>query len=400
MDYTLQPGLQSNYQVTVTLTPDELATYKTKALEHFQKEMKVEGFRPGHAPLQMVEQQVAPEYLNVALYEEALHEATKRMLQDHEDKKFIGTIYNLNIDDKQAGKVTLVFTIDVYPEVKEISQKRKKNNVQPLDTTASEAEIEDTIMNLKRQYADYQPAETVTENSVFKVNMKFLDKTGQEVNTGKLFLGKEDFEEFPQLREYFMNKKADEVVTIKYEEKKLPHTMHLHKEGMQAASIEATIGDIKEVTLPDFTPENIKKFFGNDDVTSEEQLRSKVSVLISTQKEESLLMQSIDNFLAEAMKSFDLKIPKTLIEEEVKTRMKSLQERMGGEEGMKQYFEKIGEEETKKLQQSIQDAAKGSLEKFLVLREIIEKLGIENVNREKHLDVEKALYAKLTSMDK
>ncbi|MDP4011506.1 MAG: trigger factor [Candidatus Roizmanbacteria bacterium] len=241
MEYTLQPGKQGNYQVTVTLVPDELTTYKAKALENFQKEMKVEGFRPGHAPLQMVEQKVAPEYLNVALYEEALHDATARMLEEHKDKKFIGTIYNLNIDDKKADAVTITFLIDVYPEVKETSDKWKKTKVSPVDATASKEEIEDTLQNLRKQYADYQPATEVGSDSVFKVSMGFLDKEGQEVHTGKLYLGKEDIDEFPILKEYFMGKKADEVVTITYDEKKLPHTMHLHKEGLKAATVEATI---------------------------------------------------------------------------------------------------------------------------------------------------------------
>ena len=52
------------------------------------------------------------------------------------------------------------------------------------------------------------------------------------------------------------------------------------------------------------------------------------------------LMQSVDKFLQDAGSSFEITIPKTLIDEEMKTRMKSLEERMGGEEGMKKYATK------------------------------------------------------------
>ncbi|MBP6256870.1 hypothetical protein KA405_04080 [Patescibacteria group bacterium] len=49
---------------------------------------------------------------------------------------------------------------------------------------------------------------------------------------------------------------------------------------------------------------------------------------MGNQKEEQVLMQAIDTYLQEVMKSFTIAIPKTLTDEEVKTRMKSLQERM------------------------------------------------------------------------
>ena len=63
----------------------------------------------------------------------------------------------------------------------------------------------------------------------------------------------------------------------------------------------------------------------------------------------------------------------------------------------KKYFEQIGEEEVKKLHTNISEAARSSLEKFLILKEVVEKLEIADINREAHLDVEKKLYAKIKS---
>ncbi len=395
MQYTLTPGTQSNYQITVTVPKASLGSYKEAALQQFQKDTNIEWFRPGHAPLSMVEQRIQPEYLQVAIYEEVIHQATSQLLDEHKDKKFIGQIYDFHIDDKNATDVVLMFKIDVYPEIVTKNDARKKLKLTALETDVWDKEIEETLMNIKRQYADYQPAEIVGENSVFKVGLSFIDKDGKEVHTGKLYLGKEDFAEFPQLADYFMGKKQDDAITIPYEEKKLPHTMHLHKEWITAKQIVATIGDLRTMILPEFTSENIKKFFGNDDVTTEAGLREKIAVLIRQQKEETTLMQKIDGFLQDAMKSFDIAIPMTLIGEEVKTRNKSLEERMGGSDGLKKYFEQLGEEEVKKLQKSITDAAKSSLEKFLILREIVSQLEIPDIKWESHLDVEKKLYEKL-----
>lgn len=395
MNYSLQPWPQSNYQVTITITAEELAWFKSAALAQFQKDAKIDGFRPWHAPLAMVEERVSPEYLKVAMYEEVLHATTGKMLQEHADKRFIGQMYDLRIDDAKPEAINLAFTLDVYPEIIQNDTKREKVTAPAINAEASNEEIEETITNLKRQYASYTKADSVGENSVFKIALSFVDKTGNEVHTGKLYLWKEDFQEFPLLKTLFIGKKADEVVSVDYDEKKLPPTMHVNKEWIKADKINVTVGDIQDMELPEFTAENLKKFFWNEDVKSETELREKIKLLVGNQKEEQVLMQTIDTYLQEVMKSFTIAIPKTLTDEEVKTRMKSLQERMWGEEWVKKYFEQIGEDEVKKLYTSISTAAHQSLEKFLILKEVIEKLGITDVNREGQLDVEKKLYAKI-----
>lgn len=89
-------------------------------------------------------------------------------------------------------------------------------------------------------------------------------------------------------------------------------------------------------------------------------------------------------------------VPKTLVEQEFNTRMKSLMERFGGDEKMTEYFKKIGDEQGKKFLEDIQHAAKDSLEKFFILQKIVEVLKLD-VNREKpgHLEIEMKLYDKM-----
>ena len=64
---------------------------------------------------------------------------------------------------------------------------------------------------------------------------------------------------------------------------------------------------------------------------------------------------------------------------------------------MKKYFDQIGEQETNKIYHDIEDSARTSLEKFFILRKLVELLGIENIDWNKHLDAEEKLYEKLSS---
>jgi len=82
------------------------------------------------------------------------------------------------------------------------------------------------------------------------------------------------------------------------------------------------------MSLPELTPENIKKFFGNETIQSLDDLTNEIKKLLATQKHETLLMQHVDEYLQNIMTSFAVAIPHTLIEEELKSRMKNLEEKM------------------------------------------------------------------------
>lgn len=90
-------------------------------------------------------------------------------------------------------------------------------------------------------------------------------------------------------------------------------------------------------------------------------------------------------------------IPHTVLREEMTARVKQLGDRMGGEAGLKQYFDKLGEEGTNKVYNDIEASAKTSLEKFFVLRKLVELLEINDIDWNKHLDAEEKIYAKLSS---
>lgn len=203
MDYTLKKGKNSNYEITLTVSEDELKESRKKALKSFQKEVKHDGFREGKVPLDIVEKKVQPQYLEVATYEQAIHGGTKKMLEDNKETKFIGNIYDLNREEKD-GNYIFTYKIDVYPEVEVNDDSWKKLTVEKIDAEPSQEEIDETLQNLSRQYASYDAADEVTEDAVFKVKFKHLDKDGNEVDSGSAFIGKEEFAEFPKVKELFV----------------------------------------------------------------------------------------------------------------------------------------------------------------------------------------------------
>lgn len=391
MKYTLTQWTASNVEINVTVTADELASHKSTVLKNFQKDMKAPGFRPGHMPLEMVEKQVNPAYLEMGILEEWINASVQLVLREHPEMKFIGQIYDL---DKKEGEneVTITYKLDIYPEIKVNNDNWKKNSIPALSSEISDDQLADSFKNLQRQYADYQDVQTIWDSCVAKCRFVTKNADDMEVDSGSLFIGQEEYDEFPALKTLFADKNKGDTVSIDYNESQLPMHLHCKEKDKHPTVVELTINDIKHVTMPEFNDEEIKKFFGDqDDVKTRDQLMTKIKTIMTEQQEQQALAQAIEQLIKDSTSSFDIIVPKTLVDEEIKTRMKSLEEQMWGEEGLKKYLTQIGEEAKTKMDEDIKAAAKESLNKFFVLKAIVDNLWLA-VNREQAGDVEKKVY--------
>lgn len=399
MKYDLTKGT-GNYEVKVVVDAKTQEEMKEGALKLAQKDFTFQGFRQGHVPLSIVEQNIKPEYMQMAMYEEVINKALQKVVKENEKIQFIGQPYDLQ-DTKDEKGWTITFKLDVYPEVEVKDNKRESLHVHAIEATATAEEKENAFTNLRRQYADYQDADTISEDSVAKIKFIMKDKDGNEIDKGTAFVGKEEFDEFALVKKEFVGQKKDATVEFAYDEKKLPHILHFHpkdeaKKDEKAATVSATIVDVKNVILPDFTnEETLKKLFGNEEISSESALKAKIDDVLNQQKKENELHKAVEHVIEQASASMSVTIPQTIMREEMAARIKQLGDRMGGEAGMKQYFDQIGEEGTKKVYDDIETSARLSLEKFFMLRKLTELLGIDNIDRNKHLDAEEKIYEKL-----
>ncbi len=403
MKHTLTKGNGSSYAVTVELNSQDRDTLHQKTLQSLQGEVKIQGFRPGHVPLHMVEKQIRPEYLKMAFLEEALNASIKVMIKEHADMQFIGQPYDLNNEEKGETMI-LTYKLDTYPEVTVKNADWKKLSIAAIDTAVTKEETQQALSNLSKQYADYQEADVIGKSTLVKASYTMTDKDGAELHKGTAFFGEEEYNESALLWDAVAGKKKGDAVVIAYAEAKLPHAVHYHPHGSEIAkkikNLNMSIIDTKNTILPDFTDEaTLTKLFQTPDITTYDALVEKVESVLVEQKEEQWLQQAIDGMLEDAKKSLEIEIPETFIREEMAARIKQLGERMGGEEGLKQYFAKIGEEKTTEMYDEIKASAQESLGKFFMLRKLVELLEISDINWEHQLDAEKKIYAKLVSAD-
>ena len=394
MQYKLVKGNQSNYEVVLELDEKDIQNYKTKILKDFQKELQLPWFRKWHVPLELVEKHIRPEYINAGIYEYAINEGLKKIMEENPNLKFIWNVYDLN-EKEEKGKKIITFKIDVYPEVEILNENWKAIKTEKISTEPTDEEVQQVLKNLQSQYAEYKDREDITENSVIKAKLQFKNKKGEVVEEGTVFLWPEDFKENPELAKQLIWKKKNEEIEIQYSKKQLPPHLQTKDPKRRPAVLVIIPLDIKERIEPEINDEFVQKYFGQE-LKNKEKLLEKIKEELKKAKTEGGLVKFVDEYLQKVSESFKVEIPKTIIEEEIKTRMKSLVNRFGGEEGFKKYIETIGEDKAKKLIEDIQNASKESLKKFFILRKLVELLWIKDIDWNKPLDVEKKIYEKLT----
>lgn len=397
MEKKLKKWTNCNYIIEVVYTDDEKSNARNKMIEFFWKDVKVPGFREWHAPKAMVEERLNPEYIEMWVYESLINEWLKAILDENKDIKFIWEPYDLDKDDE---KKLITVKLDVYPEVEVKNDKWKTKKMKKVESKATDAEVDEALINLKKNYADYQDTDKIEKDTVSKVWLEFLNKAWEVIENGTVYLWEPEFNdtEFAKFYDQFIWKEKWKDFEITYKEKDLPATFQKRKSKDDAKKIKITVKDVKKVILPEFTEEQIKKLFPEQkEVKNEKELKAYIKGEIERQKYESELIKSVEEYIsAVRWEHMDITIPQTLIQEEFKSRVKSLEDRLWGENWVKQYFEQLWDEKAKQFVEEISKAAQDSLEKFFILQQIAQELQLDiDRNKWEHLDVEKKLYAKI-----
>ena len=398
MNKKLTEGKNCDYIITVNFWDEDKSKVRGHVLEHFAKDMKIPGFRAWKIPTHIVEQNIQPMYVEMAITEHLINDAIQDILKENQDIKFIGEPYGYETKEDK-GTTVVTFHLDVYPEVKVEGKKWESIKMKAIKAEATEKEVEDSLLNIQKNYADYKDAETISDkNTISKLWLEFVDKDGKTVDKGTTYLGETEFNEDKFWAKTFNWKNKKEVIELTYDEKKLPHVLHA-KKG-EAKKVKVTIQDVKEVVLPELDDKMIAKLFGKDaEVKTNKELREYIKKEIISQKEENELVQAIEAYINDIRKSgINVIIPKSMIDQEFKVRMANLKQRFGSEEKVKDYFSQLWEEKSKEFVDGVQSAAAESLEKFFILNKITELLWLNidwNAKNQEPLFVEKQIYWKL-----
>jgi len=155
--------------ITVSIPVQQLEAEISSRLKQLARTVKMQGFRPGHVPLKMVERQYG-------------FQVRQEVVTDTVQKSFYDAVKEQNFrvagyprfqpmpQQQGAAKVEYTATFEVYPEVSlgDVSSRAVKRP--QVDVT--EADVEKTLETLRKQRAKYDPVERAAANGDL-VNIDF-----------------------------------------------------------------------------------------------------------------------------------------------------------------------------------------------------------------------------------
>lgn len=396
MNYKLNKWVKCNYEIVVTEDLANMWEYKEKVLKKLWKDIEVPGFRKWNAPIWLIEKKLDPWYVNMWIYEEVVYNSLNKVLDENKEIKFIWQIYDFN-QKTNDWSFECSFKLDYYPEVVENNKNWTQIKMDDILIEVSEEEINETINNLMRQYAKYEDAEVVTQDTVAKIKIDFVDDKWDILDSSTMFVGREDIKEHSIIEKNFIWKKIWETFELDYEHNSFPHIMTYKKDENLPSKISFTVVDIKIVVLPEINDETIQEIF-KWEVKDLAELKEKITETIKGQKFEKKLLDTTDKYIKDISDSLSITIPKTLIQEEEKARMKAFEKRLGWETAMKNYLEKLSEEDLNKMKEDVRNISENSLSKFFILKYVSQYFDIDkDINWETPFVAEKKLYEFLNS---
>lgn len=114
--YKVISKTKDEHKYEIIVSYDNLDIYQEKSYQELSKNVKIEGFRPGKAPREKIEQRIAPDVLNLAI-NNILTDAAIEVLENEKASPVNQPRFDVKKIDKNEG-IIFEITFVNYPEVK------------------------------------------------------------------------------------------------------------------------------------------------------------------------------------------------------------------------------------------------------------------------------------------
>jgi trigger factor len=294
--------------VPIAKIESEIAT----RLKKLARTVKMQGFRPGHVPLKMVERHYGPQ-----VRQEVLSDSVQQSFADAvkgQNYRVAGypRFQPVQAPAEGAEQVEYTATFEVYPEVvvEDVSSQTVRRPV----TEVSEANVEATLTTLRKQRAKYERVERTARNEDL-VNIDF-----EGLIAGQPFAGNKASNFTVVLGEGRMLKDFEEaLVGMKEgEQKSFPITFpqdYAEEVKGKTADFTVTVNQVAEPRLPEIDAE-FAKALGVQDGDVERlrrEVRQNIDKEVAKRIKQGVKDQVMDGLLATA--KFD--VPRALLEAEI-----------------------------------------------------------------------------------
>lgn len=361
---------ETEVELVISSDVEQLTKLKDHVVGHFSKKIKVSGFRPGKAPAAVLEKNIDPVQLQQEFLEEAI-ETLYRQAVIGEDLKPLASpqitvvkfIPFTELEFKAEFEVLAAVTLGDYTKIKKTAPK----------VEVAEKEVTEVIDNLRTRVATKDPVDRAAKvGDEVWIDFEGVDAKGKAVAgaSGKgypLNLGSNTF--IPGFEEGLVGVKKGDKKDLKLE---FPKDYHAENLAGTKITFKVTVNDVKAVVMPKADDEFAGKV---GPFKSLADLKKDIKTQLKEQKTTEAENKVKDEIVEELVKKSKIKLPKTLVEEQVESLAQDMRQNLVyrgitlGEYLTQEGFKDEDEWKTK----SLKEQAERRVSVGIVLAEVAEK---------------------------
>ena len=311
MSVTVETLENLERKVIVSLAWADINAETDKRLKQTQRRVKIDGFRPGKAPLKMVASMYGASVQN-----EVMNELVQRAFYDiavSENLKVAGFPRFEGVeeqDDKDSFKIAAIF--EIFPEVSigDLSA----SEIEKVTSEVGDAEVEKTVEILRKQRTRFNHVDRAAQNSD-RVIIDFEGKIDGEPFAGgssknyAFVLGSGQM--LPEFEAGIAGMKAGESKDV---EVNFPEDYHGKDVAGKTAVFTITLNNVSEATLPEVDAEFAKALgIADGDVA---KMREEVKKNVAREVERRTQEQTKESVMEALLKAVELQVPNALVNDE------------------------------------------------------------------------------------
>ena len=352
-------------ELTISLGAEELKAAEQVALTKLAIEVKIEGFRKGKAPLEMVVAQVDTNLLN----QETLENALSKSVAEAFLKEKVQAINRPEVDVKKfvpGTELEFTATTEIMPKV-ELGD-YKKLGVKKEAIKVSKKEVKETIERILKNFAEKKKVEREAKNGD-EIIIDFLGKKdGVAFDGGKaekfpLELGSKFF--IPGFEEGLIGKKAGDELSLDLE---FPKDYHAKDLAGAKVVFEVKIHEVRENVEPEINEEFLSKL---GDFKTKEEFEKQIEEDLKTQKQAEVDEKFKDELVKKLAEVSKVPVPEILLEDQKRSiEMDMQQNLMYSGLSLEDYLERMGKTREEWLEKDVKEVAEMRVKSGLSLAEL------------------------------
>lgn len=299
-------------RISIEIPANDIDTEVNRRIDELMPKAKIDGFRPGKVPKNVVKTQFGK-----GILQEVVEKLTQQLLfkaiADNKLEPIDLPEVEFTSEIEEGKAVTYVATFEIGPDI-QFTNLASITIDKPV-VTVSEKEIDDMLEKLRKQYAEWHKVDRVAKEGD-QVTIDFVGSidgekfAGGEANNFKIEIGAKRM--IPGFEEGLIGLKAGDEKDLNVH---FPENYHAKDLAGKAAVFASKVHEVEEPKLPELNDAFAEKLGEKEGgITA---LRARVKERLQNELEKTIKMKLRENLFERLIETFQIELPKRLLQKEI-----------------------------------------------------------------------------------